>query len=107
MVTDERPRTETRRPVSAVLEAFEAGAHSLDEIAGRCGLSRDVVDGAVDQLVRMGRLESKELALGCPSAGCGSCASGSSDGTAGCGATTPSAARTGPVLVTLRLRRPE
>ena len=98
-----------RRPggaLTAVLGAFETGARSLDEIAHRCELSRDLVDAAVEQLVRLGRLESGELAIGCPSGGCGGCASGHADGSAGCGASAPSAGRTGPVLVTLRLRRP-
>ncbi len=96
-----------RAPLSDVLDAFAAGAHSLDDVARRTGLSRDTVDGVVDQLVRMGRLEAKELAMGCPSGGCGSCASGHGDGTAGCGSEGPSTARTGPVLVTLSLRRPD
>jgi hypothetical protein len=89
-----------------VLEAFRSGARSLDEVAHRAGLSRDTVEGAVDQLVRMGRLEAKELATGCPSGGCGSCASGHDDGSAGCGAPAPGVGRAGPVLITLRLRPP-
>ncbi|MCE1178075.1 MAG: FeoC-like transcriptional regulator [Micrococcales bacterium] len=96
----------SRRPLSAVLAAFEAGAESLDDVSRRTGLDRDVVSAAVDQLVRMGRIDARELAIGCPSGGCGSCASGTSDGQAGCGADGPSGTRSGPVLVTLSLRRP-
>ncbi len=102
----EAPRRR-RAPLTDVLDAFRDGAHSLDDISRRTGLSRDTVDGVVDQLVRMGRLEAKELAMGCPSGGCGSCASGHDDGSAGCGSAGPSSGRTGPVLVTLRLRGPD
>ncbi|CAI9407571.1 hypothetical protein AESSP_01848 [Aestuariimicrobium sp. T2.26MG-19.2B] len=92
-------------PLSSVLAAFGAGALSLDEVADRTGLDRDVVDAAVDHLRRMGRLRATELAVGCPSGGCGSCASGRPDATAGCGAAAPSAHRSGPVLVQLSLPR--
>lgn len=90
-------------PLSRVLEAFSTGASSLAEIAARTGLPADVVSGAVDHLVRAGRLSSKELAIGCPSGGCGSCASGTPDGAPGCGAPRPSRERTGRVLVALSL----
>ncbi len=93
-------------PLTAVLRAFDDGVHSLDEVARRCDLSIDVVRASVDHLVRIGRLEAKELAVGCPSGGCGSCASGTEDGDAGCGAPGPSEGRSGPVLVTLSVRRP-
>lgn len=93
-------------PLSAVLGAFEAGVRSVDEVVVGTGLSRDVVDAAIGHLVRAGRLESRELAIGCPDGGCGSCASGQVDGSAGCGASGPSERRSGPVLVTLSLRRP-
>ena len=53
-------------PLTAVLAAFEAGAHSLGEVATRCDLPLDTVRASVDHLVRMGRLEAKELAIGCP-----------------------------------------
>ena len=93
-------------PLQAVLAAFAADVHSLDDVTQRTGLSRDVVQAAVDHLVRMGRLEARELAIGCPDGGCGSCASGTSEGVPGCGATEPGRSRTGPVLVALSLRRP-
>jgi len=50
-------------PLTAVLAAFDAGAHSLDEVATRCALPLDTVRACVDHLVRMGRLEAKELAM--------------------------------------------
>ena len=92
-------------PLTAVLEAFEGGAHSLGEVATRCDLPLDTVRASVDHLVRMGRLEAKELSVGCPTGGCGSCASGTDDGAAGCGARAPSSRRSGPVLVALSVRR--
>ena len=94
-----------RGPLTAVLAAFDAGAHSLDEVAGRCDLPLDTVRACVDHLVRMGRLESTQLAVGCPTGGCGSCASGAGDSTAGCGSSAPSGRRSGPVLVAISVRR--
>jgi hypothetical protein len=90
-------------PLRAVLTAFDEGASSLDDVSRRTGLPRELVDAAVDHLVRMGRIQSKELTIGCPDGGCGSCASGSG-GSAGCGADGPSATRSGPVLVALTVR---
>ncbi len=94
-----------RGPLTAVLEAFDAGARSLDEVADRSDLPLDTVRACVDHLVRMGRLQANELAVGCPGGGCGSCASGTADGTAGCGSSGPSRRRSGPVLVALSLAR--
>lgn len=94
------------RPLTAVLNAFEKGAASLDEIARLTGLTADGVRGAVDHLIRIGRIEAKELASGCPSGGCGSCAS-SVAGAPGCGAEHPSPTRSGPVLVQLSVRKPD
>ena len=91
-------------PLTAVLAAFDAGAHSLDEVARRCDLPVDTVRACVDHLVRMGRLEAKQLAVGCPAGGCGSCASATDDGAAGCGSSAPSGRRSGPVLVAISVR---
>jgi hypothetical protein len=99
------PAPSTDGPLSAVLEAFRSGAHSLAEVGARSGLSPEMVRAAVEHLVRVGRLEAKELAVGCPTGGCGSCASGTPQGTAGCGAPRPSGRRSGPVLITIGLRR--
>jgi FeoC like transcriptional regulator len=87
-------------PLRRVLAAFTAGAGSLDEVAHQSGLDRELVDAAVDQLVRLGRLSAKELSVGCPDSGCGGCASGHGD-QPGCGAPGPSSARSGPVLIAL------
>lgn len=92
-------------PLRSVLAAFEDGARSRTDVAASTGLRRDVVDAAIEHLLRMGRLDAKELAVGCPDGGCGSCASGHGDAP-GCGASGPSARRSGPVLVTLSVRRP-
>ncbi|HTY72978.1 MAG TPA: hypothetical protein VMI11_11220 [Actinomycetes bacterium] len=96
--------TTSTGPVSAVLDAFGLGVRTLDEVCRCTGLPRDVVDAAVEYLVRSQRLRAEQLTSGCPSGGCGSCASGSA-GSPGCGATASSAERTGPVLVALSLRR--
>jgi len=95
----------TGGPLSAVLAAFAEGAHSLAEVAVRCDLPLDTVRASVEHLVRMGLLEAKELAIGCPPGGCRSCASGADDGSAGCGSSAPSVRRPGPVLVALSVRR--
>jgi FeoC like transcriptional regulator len=92
-------------PLTLVLDAFGAGAASLGEVESATGLSRDVVAASVDHLVRMGRLEAAQLSMGCPTGGCGTCASGTADGAAGCGAPAPSGGRRGPALVALTLRR--
>ncbi|MCE3550305.1 FeoC-like transcriptional regulator [Pseudonocardia sp. RS11V-5] len=86
-------------PLRAVLDAVDAGARSRADLGARTGLRPDVIDAALDHLVRMGRLEPSSLGGGCPPAGCGSCGSGVG-GEPGCG--TPSR----PVLVQLTRRRP-
>lgn len=60
-------------PLTAVLDAYRAGAVTDAEASRATGLSLDVVGAAVDHLVRMGRLERQVLTFGCPSSGCGSC----------------------------------
>jgi hypothetical protein len=90
------------RPLRDVLTAIEAGARSRHDVVATTGLPLDVVDASVDHLVRIGRLEARELSSGCPSAGCGSCASGVADGP-GCGAPRPSAQRSGRALVQIGL----
>lgn len=92
-------------PLSEVLAAFESGATTLDDVAAHTGLSREMVSTAVDHLRRMGRIQARELSMGCPTGGCGTCASGRSDGSAGCGSAGPSSERRGPVLVQLSVRR--
>jgi hypothetical protein len=92
-------------PLRSVLAAFEDGARSRSEVCTATGLRRDVVDAAVEHLLRLGRLDARELTTGCPTGGCGSCASGEGDAP-GCGSPGPSARRSGPVLVSLSVRRP-
>lgn len=91
-------------PLTTVADAIAAGAQSRRDLADRTGLDPSVVDAAIDHLIRLGRISTEQLGSGCPDTGCGSCASGKSDGTAGCGATGPANAR-GPVLLQLT-RRP-
>jgi hypothetical protein len=92
-------------PLRAVLGALEDGARSRTAVCTATGLRRDVVDAAIEHLLRMGRLDARELTVGCPDGGCGSCASGHGDAP-GCGASGPSSRRSGPVLVALSVRRP-
>ena len=91
-------------PLSSVLAAFEAGAPSRAAVARSTGLRADVVDAAIEHLLRMGRLDAKELSTGCPTGGCGSCASGVDDAP-GCGSSGASPTRSGPALVQLSVGR--
>ena len=92
----------TASPLRAVLAQLDAGAPTLDEVARRTGLPRDVVGAAVDHLVRLGRVTSSTLGTACPDDGCATCPSGS-----GCPSTgTPAPAGRRPVLVALSVRRP-
>lgn len=96
----------TSGPLRQVLDAVAAGVPTVADISRRTGLSDDVVHAAIDQLVRMGQLDAKEMSAGCPPAGCGGCASGKQTpaGPApGCGAVGPSEARQGPVLIALTI----
>lgn len=77
----------------AVLDAFTAGARSRAELARATGLRPDAVDLAIEQLIRLGRLEAQALGSGCPDDGCGGC---------GTSATCGAPRRGGPVLVRLR-----
>nr|WP_300143490.1 FeoC-like transcriptional regulator [Propionicimonas sp.] len=91
-------------PLSLVLAEIESGTSTLAEMARHSGLDETVVRAAVDHLVRSGRLEARELAIGCPPSGCGGCAMAADDKTPGCGASAPAAGRR-PALVTLTLTR--
>lgn len=90
------------RPLRAVLDAMEGGASSVADISARTALPRDVVTGAIDHLVRLGRLAVERLPAGCPTGGCGSCAIARSAGS--CAVGGASSAPTGPVLVTITAR---
>lgn len=87
-------------PLSLVLAELQAGAPTVQELARRVGLTEAVVRAAVDHLVRSGRIESRELPVGCPPEGCGGCAS-SGD----CGSPSVAPGRRGLVTLTLS-RRP-
>ncbi len=90
-------------PLSVVLHEMESGTATVADMAKHSGLAESVVRAAVDHLVRAGRIDSRELSMGCPPSGCGGCASASPDG--GCERpSTPIAGRR-PGLVTLTLSR--
>jgi hypothetical protein len=65
-------------PLRAVLGAVEDGVTTRKAIVIRTGLDPDVVDAAVEHLVRLGRVSSPELRTGCPIGGCGGCGTGCS-----------------------------
>lgn len=95
------PVPATVGPLRAVLAELDAGAPTLDDVARRTGLDRDVVAAAVHQLVRLRRVTSSVLATTCTDGGCGTCPAGN-----GCdahGAPAPAGSR--PVLVSLTVRR--
>ncbi|MCW2777246.1 MAG: hypothetical protein JWN17_971 [Frankiales bacterium] len=89
-------------PLRAVLDAFAADAHSLAEVQQATGLRADVVESAVEQLVRLGRLDREQVGAGCTTGGCGGCGS-SPDAGGSCG--SAHSAGSGPVLVALSIRR--
>ncbi|MDQ1288165.1 MAG: hypothetical protein QG622_1730 [Actinomycetota bacterium] len=86
-------------PLSAVLAELTAGAPTLDEVARRTGLDRDLVEAAVAHLVRLGRVDSSELSTACPDSACGGCP------VSACGARgAPASPGRRPVLVALSVR---
>lgn len=60
-------------PLRSVAAAFDAGVTTRQAVAERTGLTRDVVDAAVDHLLRVGSLTTTALTAGCPQEGCGGC----------------------------------
>jgi hypothetical protein len=90
--------TSTKGPLSLVLAEVEAGTPTIGEMARHIGLDEAVVRAAVDHLVRSGRIEAREIAIGCPPSGCGGCAFAS-----GCSQPAPTSGHRG--LVTLTLSR--
>lgn len=91
-------------PLSTVLAELQAGTPTITEMVRRSGLDESVLRAAIDHLVRTGRVESRELSMGCPESGCGGCASASDAGTPGCGLGAPVPGRRAG-LVTLTLSR--
>lgn len=90
------------RPLHAILAAFDQGALSLADVAEQTHLSDDVVRAGVDHLVRLGRIDAKEMSNACPSGGCGSCASAAETS---CSRSVAVTGRTSSTLVALSLRR--
>jgi hypothetical protein len=91
-------------PLSIVLAELAAGTPTLTEMARRSGLEESVVRAAVNHLIRSGRVEARELSMGCPASGCGNCASGTDTGAPGCGLGAPVPGRRAG-LITLTLTR--
>ena len=85
-------------PLSRVSAAMRAGTTGRRGIAEATGLDLAMVDAALDQLDRLGMIAREELGSACPTDGCGGCSSSGS-----CGAKAPGR---GPVMLTLRTRRP-
>jgi len=81
-------------PLRQVLDAVEAGATTRGVVADRTGLDPDVVDGAVDHLLRLGRIATPTLRTACPDGGCAGCGT-----VTGAGCSPPAAS--GPVAVTV------
>jgi hypothetical protein len=74
--------TAVTSPLHAVLDAVNRGATTRPAIATRTGLDPDVVDGAVDHLLRIGRVTMPTLKTGCPDGGCSGCGSVTGSGCA-------------------------
>lgn len=91
-------------PLSIVLAELEAGTPTITEMVRSSGLDESVLRAAIDHLVRSGRVQSRELSMGCPESGCGGCASASDAGAPGCGLGAPVPGRRAG-LVTLTLTR--
>lgn len=86
-------------PLRAVLCALESGATTRAELQENTGLCADVVDAALEHLVRLGRIEATTISVGCPDGGCGACPS-----SGGCSVSGHAVGR--PALVSLSVRRP-
>jgi hypothetical protein len=84
-----------------VLDAFTSGALTVDDIARRTRLDRELVRVAIDQLVSLGLITSEQTSTSCPETACGGCSAPTGNGCATGGA----AQRGGLVTLTLG-RRP-
>lgn len=61
--------------LSTVLDAFADGARTVDDLAARTGMDRDLVRLALDRLIALRLVDAAPLAAGsCPDGGCGGCA---------------------------------
>lgn len=64
-------------PLERILAVFET-ASSVDEVAKMVNLPVALVRVGIDQLIRMGRIETTYLAMGCAGGSCGSCSTSDS-----------------------------
>jgi hypothetical protein len=62
-------------PLSQVMQAVTGGATTPGAIVATTGLDPDVVDGALDHLLRLGRISTPILRSSCPESGCAGCGS--------------------------------
>lgn len=91
-------------PLRRVLAALDAGAADRAELARATGLGSEVVDTALDHLVRIGRVPASTVSTSCPPVGCGGCPTARSGGASGCGAGTPAPSGAECALTLLRRR---
>ncbi|HET7900447.1 MAG TPA: hypothetical protein VFL59_04615 [Candidatus Nanopelagicales bacterium] len=59
--------------LAAVLDSFTGGARTVDDLAERTGLGKDLVRVALDQLVALRLVDAAPLAGACPDDSCGGC----------------------------------
>ena len=60
-------------PLRAVLSAVSAGATTREELRRKVSYPDDVIDAALDHLIRTGRVATQPLTMGCVSTSCGGC----------------------------------
>jgi hypothetical protein len=66
-------RARSTGPLAEVLAAVASGANTRVEVRRRVDYPDDVVDAALDHLIRTGRVVDQPLTVGCVSSGCGGC----------------------------------
>lgn len=81
------PAPGTAGPLRSVLDAVASGIPSVQGVVAATGLPRDVVEAAVDHLVRAGLLTSPNLAGSCSLVACRACPL-ANDGVPGCAPST-------------------
>lgn len=89
-------------PLRQIIYELERGTPTVDWIVRNTGLDAQVVRAGIDHLIRSGRVETRELAIGCPPVGCGGCAMAAPEGGPGCGLPSANSGRSAGVA-TLRL----
>ena len=83
-------------PLAAVLSEIDAGTGTVSLMARHTGLNPEVLQTALDHLIRTGKVDVEQMPFGCPPAGCGACE------VDGCGTASSGAGRT---MLTLLRRR--